>query len=116
MRGHPVNQSTISNLFIIVFVGVLLDSLLVNSCGPGRGHGRRRPARPMKPLVYKQHVPNYAEETISASGEPEGRITRSDQRFALLVFVEDENIVFKDEERTGEDRLMTPVKTNNVMC
>jgi len=110
MRRRPLNRSSSTNLVLFVLSVVLLDSLLVDSCGPGRGHGRRRPGRPMTPLVFKQHVPNYAEESIGASGAPEGRIVRSDQRFAQLVTVSNENIVFKDEEGTGEDRLMTPVE------
>lgn len=95
--------------FVVFIVGILLGGQLVNACGPGRGYGRRRPSRPPSPLVYKQHVPNVAEETIGASGAPEGRITRDDPRFDQLVRVDDENIVFKDEEGTGEDKVMTPV-------
>ena len=93
---------------LVLLIGAL-GPFGVEPCGPGRGQGRRRPLRTSSPLVYKQHFPNVGEETIGASGSPEGRILRTDKKFARLVSVVDKNIVFKDEEGTGEDRLMTPV-------
>ena len=60
-------------------------------CGPGRGYGKRRSTRKLIPLDYAQFSPNVAEKTLGASGRYEGKI------------------IFKDEENTGADRMMTQV-------
>lgn len=77
------------------------------ACGPGRGFNRRHPTRRTYPLVYRQHEPNYSEINKSASGPPEGRITREDDKFKDLVPNYNPDIDFKDDEGTGADRLMT---------
>jgi len=97
-----------------VQVGLVLFCvlLLIGSscaCGPGRGAGRRRAPRKLTPLVYKQHVPNVAESTLSSSGITEGRITRDHHRFKSLVPNYNKAIIFRDDEGTGADRLMSQV-------
>ena len=58
-------------------------------------------------LIQGQHVPATSEAT--ACGPMSRKIRRDDPNFlALLVSNNNRDIVFKDEERTGADRMMTP--------
>ena len=87
----------------------LVAVLGAEGCGPGRGGSRKRPSRKLYPLVFKQHEPNESENNLSASGQVEGRIAKNDSRFRDLVLNYNKDIIFKDEEGTGADRLMTQV-------
>lgn len=92
----------------ICFV-LILTADTVLSCSPIRGMGSRR-SRKLTPLVFKQHVPNVLENTLGASGLHEGKISREDPRFKDLIPNYNKDIIFKDEEGTGADRLMTQVR------
>ena len=64
---------------------VLAFAHVVWACNPGRGGIRRRGARKLTPLVYKQHVPNFSEKSLAASGLPGGMVDRANEKFRQLV-------------------------------
>jgi len=67
--------------------------------------------RKYPPLVQRQSIPNVSENTLGASGRPEGPIKRKDKRFKELVQNMNPDIEFRDDERTGADRMMSQVSS-----
>lgn len=104
-------------IFYPIFVTLLLLQFSLNfshSCSPRGGGGLSR-RRSRKPLVLGQAVPNIEETSIRASGKPSGKITRNSSKFNSLVTCYSTDIVFKDEEGTGADRIMSKVKIHSLV-
>ena len=83
-------------------------------CQPGRvpnGASRPRSVINLTPFQLNEHVPKVSEQTIGASGPAEGPIFRDSQRYKdELIPNFNPSIVFRDEEQTNEDRMMTQVR------
>ncbi|XP_013106943.1 protein hedgehog [Stomoxys calcitrans] len=106
--SNSINGSsalTLRRICILLLVASLFSSAA--GCGPGRGIGGPRRKRKLTPLVFKQHVPNMSEQTLGASGVSEGAIQRESAKFKKLEFNNNRDIIFKDEEGTGADHVMT---------
>jgi len=102
--------SRLTSLVALLLLVLPMNFTPAHSCGPGRGLGRHR-ARNLYPLVLKQTIPNLSEYTNSASGPVEGEIRRDSPKFKDLVPNYNRDILFRDEEGTGADRLMSKVRT-----
>ncbi|KAH8278814.1 hypothetical protein KR018_010010 [Drosophila ironensis] len=101
--GPGANGTTLMAVLLLLLP---LSFTPAYSCGPGRGLGARR-QRNLYPLVLKQTIPNLCEYTSGASGPLEGEIRRESPNFKDLVPNYNRDILFRDEEGTGADRLMS---------
>jgi hypothetical protein len=87
-----------------VAVGLALTALACDSSGIDVALSKR--ADLPRDLVLGQRVPDVAEATVV--GAIEAPVTRKTPAFARLVRYERADVVFKDEEGTSADRMMTP--------
>lgn len=99
----------VNAILLLVSYSILTSPEQVTACGPGRAGARRRMPRKYPPLVQRQYIPNVSENTLGASGVHEGAIKRKDKRFKELVQNLNPDIEFRDDERTGADRMMSQV-------
>ena len=60
--------------------------------------------------MLSQSEPDVMETSDQASGPAKGKITRNSPEFNKLEACYNTGIIFKDEEGTGADRLMSKVK------
>ncbi|VDO93372.1 unnamed protein product [Soboliphyme baturini] len=109
IRSPPCTTSVVVVIFVVGLVSSFLP-LAVDGCLSGGRLIRRMPKRE-PPLVYKQHIPNVQEVSLMASGPREARIRRIDKRFKELVMNLNPDIVFRDKQGTGEDRIMSRVSS-----
>ena len=108
MSASALVVGTLQYLIGLTILTILITDV-AQACGPGRAGGRHIRRRRYPPLVQRQYVPNVSENTLAASGRPEGPIRRHDKRFKELVQNWNPDIEFRDDERTGADRMMTQV-------
>lgn len=78
----------------------------VVGCAPGAGDDAALSRSRESALRVGEHLPEGSE--AATVGAIEERIRKGTPRFGALVECECPSIVFKDEEGTGSDRVMTP--------
>jgi hypothetical protein len=89
--------SWLSSLLLLAALGCERDA--------APGLAKERAMRP-KVLRVREYFPKLPE--TEAAGSIERRIVRGGPGFSRLVRSDSELIVFKDEEKTGADRMMSP--------
>lgn len=92
---------------------MLLGALTLSCDGGGEGFSlaKRRPGDTFA-LRLGERVPALAESAVV--GPLASRVSRDGPGFNLLVSCDAPELVFKDEERTRADRLMTPRLCNSL--
>ena len=65
--------------------------------------------------MLHQHVTNTAETSLAASGPAEGSVERDTDSFHRLLVVNDNrDVMFKNDERNGDDLIMSAVCIRSV--
>ncbi|XP_068669980.1 sonic hedgehog protein-like [Montipora foliosa] len=98
-----ISKYIISYHLIALLVAAHLKCSL--SCGSRSGVGSKDPRK--ERLMLHQCVPDVIETSQMGSGPPKGKITRNSPEFEKLEPCYNTAIIFKDEEGTGADRLMS---------
>lgn len=109
MKSRQILMFNAVSLVLGYLILIQITSSEVEACGPGRSGYRRGRLRRLVPLVQHQCVPNVGENSLGASGLPEGPIRKNQKRFRELVQNLNPDIVFRDDEGNGADRMMTQV-------
>ena len=103
--------------YYVSFLLFINASSVYGCMSGGRSSMRGRPGRisNREPLIYKQYIPNRSELSISASGPTTGKIERDSPKFEELFENNNIDIVFKDDEGTGADRMMSHVSLHFIV-
>ena len=95
-------MSSLRIVAVVVAAGYLAGCADLSSDGPSLSKKQSSEG----PLRVGQRIPDAAEAAVI--GPLTGRVVAGSVAFARLVRCDDPDIVFKDEEGTGADRMMTP--------
>lgn len=89
----------LARLLCLLSVAASLGCGELSADGPSLSKQRRSPLRP------GDRVPSASEQAVV--GALQSRVLRNSPRFRKLVRCESKSIVFKDEERSGSDHMMS---------
>ena len=109
--GMEIRNSTAFSGSLAVILSLLLvpgQFKATISCGRSRNGYDKKALR--TPLMKKVFILDLPETSLQASGPAKGKITRNSPEFEKLKPCYNGDIIFKDEERNGEDRTMSKVE------
>jgi hypothetical protein len=105
-RSSDSTQDRTASPVILRRLAFLIVILPVATTGCERGDEPSLSHEKSAPLRVGEHVPEAGER--ETCGAITATVARGSAAFARLVACNDPRIVFKDEEGTGADRMMTP--------
>lgn len=105
--GYGTIMAYGSNRFFKSILDVILNRLSTNS--------QKSLAAPIMPKsLVGEKSPNLPEQNVKASGPFKNKILRDTPEFNTLVTNTNSNVIYKDEEKTGADQIMTPKLSSAV--